>query len=549
VDRLPAQAVCFGGFELDLRAGEVRKGGRRIRLQEQPFQILLMLLEHPGEVVTREEIRKRLWPNDTIVEFEHSIGTAIMKLRQALGDDAGTQRFVETLPRRGFRFIFPLDTCAEPSESNSSDLTAEAPATPAQVIPPEKPGERHKPDGPACEDEGVGPPIEIAQGIAAGGQPAGAAPKAAPDFTHSDIIGRTLSHYRILERLGGRGMGIVYKAEDTKLGRKVALKFLPTVLAGSPVALARFEREARVASALNHPHICTLYEIEEVDGQPFLAMELMEGKTLKHLINGKPLPTSQLLDLGMEIADALEAAQAAGIIHRDIKPANIFVTKRGDAKILDFGLAKLTVGASGARPSDEAERRWALPDTPTAPIGPEHLTIPGATMGTAAYMSPEQARGEDVDARSDLFSFGAVLYEMATGQQAFAGATSAELREAILRREVTPPQRLNPALDPRLQAIIEKALEKDRDLRYHHASEICADLKRLRRDTRSEHSAAVPAVVVGASRPSETLQEHARDARATAGETPDTRELGLRELGLRSFILSRPPGFTFVAAR
>ena len=491
VERSPAQAVRFGGFELDTRAGELRKGGRRIRLQEQPFQILLMLLEHPGEVVTREEIRKRLWPNDTIVEFEHSIGTAIMKLRQALGDDAGTQRFVETLPRRGFRFIFPLD--------DPGDLAAES-AAGSEVMPAPKP---------AIEEEVAGAPI----GIAAGGQPAGAPPESAADFTHSELIGRTVSHYRILERLGVGGMGIVYKAEDVRLGRKVALKFLPTVLADNPVALARFEREARAASALNHPHICTVYEIEEVDGQPFLAMELMEGQTLKDLLAAgpvevdsvresreesgarrAPLQTNRLLDLALQIADGLESAHAAGIVHRDIKPANIFVTKRGEAKILDFGLAKLNAGPGLAPAADDEAPRpqgAAVQDAPTATIDLSQLTIAGAAMGTAAYMSPEQARGEEVDARTDLFSFGAVLYEMATGQQAFSGATSAELREAILRREATPPQRLNPALDPRLQLIIEKALEKDRDVRYQHASEIRADLKRVRRDTDSRR--AIPA--------------------------------------------------------
>ena len=480
MERSPAQPVRFGGFELDTRAGELRKGGRRIRLQEQPFQILLMLLEHPGEVVNREEVRKRLWPNNTIVEFEHSIGTAIMKLRQALGDDAGTQRFVETLPRRGFRFICPLD--------DPGDLAAESGAA-SEVM--------------------AGAPM----GIAAEGQPAGAPPEAAADFTHSDLIGRIVSHYRILERLGGGGMGIVYKAEDVRLGRKVALKFLPTALADNPVALARFEREARAASALNHPHICTVYEIDEVDGQPFLAMELMEGQTLKDLLAAgaveagpvkdrgggagarrAPLQTDRLLDLALQIADGLESAHAAGIVHRDIKPANIFVTKRGEAKILDFGLAKLNAGPGLAPVSyDEAPRApqgAAQQGAPTATIDLSQLTIAGAAMGTAAYMSPEQARGEEVDARTDLFSFGAVLYEMATGQQAFSGATSAELREAILRREVTPPQRLDPALDPRLQLMIEKALEKDRDVRYQHASDIRADLKRLKRDTDSSRVVA-----------------------------------------------------------
>jgi serine/threonine protein kinase len=438
VDRaLLPHLVRFGVFELDLRARELRKAGLSTGLPEQSIKILALLLEKPGEVVLREEIRKKLWPNDTVVEFDHSINAAIQRLRQALGDPAERPQYIETLARRGYRWKIPVEW-----------------------VEAERGAARPGPEG-----------AVQSRAVAGGG-----------------LIGKKVSHYRVLEVLGGGGMGVVYKAEDIKLGRRVALKFLPEEMASDPAAMQRFEREARAASALNHPNICTIYAVEEYEGQPFIAMELLEGKTLRDLIalqsdSKSAFELKPVLDTASQIANGLEAAHQKGIIHRDIKPANIFITNQGQAKILDFGLAKLhEFETLETQPHVPAERQPEQEWNPAVT-----LTRTGVTVGTAAYMSPEQVRGEKLDPRTDLFSFGLVLYELATRQRAFPGDTAPVLRNAILSQTPVPARDLNPQIPARLESIINKAIEKDREARYPTASEMRVELEKFERQLAPKH--------------------------------------------------------------
>jgi serine/threonine protein kinase/DNA-binding winged helix-turn-helix (wHTH) protein/Tol biopolymer transport system component len=445
----PPRRVRFGPFELDLKAGELWRGSRAVVLQEQPFRVLQTIVERNGEVVTRQELQKLLWPNDTVVEFDHGINTAIRKIRAALGDSVEKPRYIQTVARRGYRFLVPVEY-----------VTPQSAATPAEAAANLTPERNDSPESPARFVPGNG---------ATAGPISG------------DLSGKKFSHYRVLEILGGGGMGVVYKGVDLKLDRAVAIKFLPEELGGDVKAIERFEREARAASALDHPNICSIYEFGEHEGRPFIVMQLLAGKNLREVLGetgGSPMPLDRLLEIAAQIAAGLEAAHGKGIIHRDIKPANIFIGQRGETRILDFGVAKML------ETDDEVEVISAgesaapvLAGTSNSIGGATHLTRTGAALGTLGYMSPEQLRGEKLDVRTDLFSFGLILYEMATGQRAFSPDMAAQA--ATLSERAPSAREKNPALPVALDALIAKALEKDRDQRSPSAASMLAELRRI----------------------------------------------------------------------
>jgi serine/threonine protein kinase len=434
---------AFGPFRFDSERRVLVRDGTAVPLAPKATEILLVLVERAGHLVDKDALIARVWP-DAFVE-EGNLNKNIFFLRKALGEWESGREYIETVPKRGYRFIAPV------SEVTHAEGSPSRPSTPV-----------------------------------------------------TNLIGKKVSHYRVLEILGGGGMGLVYKAEDLKLGRRVALKFLPEELGSDPKAIERFEREARAASALDHPNICSIHEFGEHEGQPFLVMQLLEGETLRERIaKDVPLPIDLFLDIAIQVGKGLDAAHQKGIIHRDIKPANIFITERGEAKILDFGLAKLAPEktADGISPQKD-EPQGDIPYSAlraqrlTAGSDPS-LTLTGTTLGTAGYMSPEQVRGEKLDARTDLFSFGLVLYEMATGQQPFTGDTAAAVHEAILTRSPVPTRELNPAVSPKLEALIERALEKDREARYRTASEMRSDLEALKAVTEPKPASRLWALAAG----------------------------------------------------
>ena len=478
----------FGPFRIDAREYLLMLGGKPVPLPPKAFEVLLILVENAGHLVDKNDLMRRLWP-DTFVE-DGNVAKHVSLLRKILSEATNGREYIETIPKRGYRFVAEV-----------SDLA----------------------------DQGAGHQSRTVSG--------------------ASLIGKKISHYRVLQILGGGGMGVVYKAEDLKLSRLVALKFLPEELASDAIALGRFEREARAASALDHPNICTVHEFGEHDGQPFIAMQFLEGQTLRErlaasanspsskagsgtnrLVRVPAFTTEEVLDVALQIAAGLDAAHQKNIIHRDIKPANIFITNRGEVKILDFGLAKAVV-VEFANAATERDRVDGPRETVAHPVD---LTLTGTTVGTASYMSPEQVRGERLDPRTDLFSFGLVLYEMSIGQRAFVGETVPEVHNAILQRTIPPARQLNPEISPELERIIAKAVEKDRDSRYQRAIDISADLKRLRRERPSRRTRWLIAVATALAvllviftapwftrrQPSSPREAKLRQLTASSGEDP-----------------------------
>ena len=403
-----ARFVRFGPFQLDLRAEELRRNGAKLRVPDQSLKVLTMLVQSSGEVVTRQELHQKLWPNGTIVEFDNSINAAIRRLREALEDSADAPQFIETLPRRGYRFLVPV-----------------VQATLPEALPPPE-----------------------------------------PESDSGELVGQTVSHYRVLRKLGQGAMGVVYLAEDTRLGRSVAIKFLPEELSEDPRSLERFEREARATSGLNHPNICTVYEVDEHEGMRFIAMEYVTGKSLDQIIAPQGLPVHDVVSYAIQIVDALAKAHSAGIVHRDLKPANIMVSQDGLVKVLDFGLAKVCA----VTPVVDL----------TAPPAETPLTIEGTILGTLQYMAPEQLEGREADARTDIFAFGAVVYEMATGHKAFEGKSQASLIAAILEREPVPISSVRPLSAYALDQLVATCLAKKPDERWQSARDLLRELQWLK---------------------------------------------------------------------
>jgi serine/threonine protein kinase/Flp pilus assembly protein TadD len=423
-------SVRFGGeFELDVRACELRRNGQLLKLERIPTAVLLLLIEGRSELVSRDQIAERVWGKDVFLDTDNSINAAIRKIRQVLKDDPEQPRFVQTLTGRGYRFIAPVEELSPPPAS---------------------------------------PTASSAQNLAA-----------------QDLIGKKVSHYRVIQFLGGGGMGVVYKAEDLKLGRQVALKFLPSELSKDPKALERMQREARAASSLDHPNICAIYELGEHEGQPFIVMQLLEGRTLREWIeSGSDLRTSEGLNIAIQIADGLHAAHQKGIVHRDIKPANIFVTNRVEGKILDFGVAKVL----GPDPPRQGAQADTTDKTGVHAGHPEaSATQTNDSLGTPSYLSPEQLRGETLDARTDLFSFGLILYEMATGRKAFPGNNTTLIREAVEHQAIVPASQFRSEIPAKLETLIHKAVEKDRESRYQSAADIRRDLQEIKNEL-EEHA-------------------------------------------------------------